>query len=142
MDIQQSVEQVAGILHRAELEFDTHPDGDGYRLCFESAGVFIAFAPWRDGVRVVLTSPIVSDIEPGTAGEAAALNELNRLNQEHGFLKFFYDEGTLVGAYDLLGDTLRAQDLLNGVFALAATAERLGEELAGELGGVTFELVD
>lgn len=141
MDMDASIEQVAGILVRDELQFQMAPEGDGYRLLFGSAAVFIAFLPWRDGVSITVSAPILSDIDPSAPGAAVALNRLNELNLSHRFLKFVFDDGTLVAIYDLLGDRLQAEELLNAVYVVAAAADHLDDELIVEMGGKRFEEV-
>jgi hypothetical protein len=139
MDIETSIEQVAGILLREDLKFQTAPDGAGYRLRFGSAAVFINFMPWRDGVSVTVSSPVLQDIDPTDPGAAVALNRLNELNLTHRFLKFVFDDGALVAIYDLLGDRLQATELLNAVYCIAAAADHLDDELIEEIGGKRFE---
>lgn len=139
MDLDVSIEQVAGILVREELKFQTAPDGEGYRLLFGSTAVFIAFSPWRDGVSITVSAPILQDIDPSSPGAATLLNRLNELNMNHRFLKFVYDDGALIAVYDLLGDRLQAAELLNAVYIVAAAADHLDDELIDEIGGKRFE---
>ena len=139
MDIDASIEQVAGILVREELKFQTAPDGAGYRLLFGSTAVFINFMTWRDGVSITVSAPILQDIDPGAPGAAIALNRLNELNMNHRFIKFVFDEGALMAIYDLLGDRLQAAELLNAVYVVAAAADHLDDELIDEIGGKRFE---
>jgi hypothetical protein len=139
MDLDASIEQVAGILVRAELKFQMHPEGDGYRLLFGSAGIFITFMPWNDGVSITVSSPILQDIDPAAPGAAVALNRLNELNLNHRFIKFVFREGALVAIYDLLGDRLQAEELLNAVYIVAAAADHLDDTLIDEIGGKRFE---
>jgi hypothetical protein len=139
MDLDASIEQVAGILVREELKFQMAPDGEGYRLLFGSAAVFITFMPWRDGVSITVSSPILQDIDATAPGAAVALNRLNELNLNHRFLKFVFDDGALMAIYDLLGDRLQATELLNAVYVVAAAADHLDDELIEEIGGKRFE---
>ncbi len=139
VDLEASIEQVAGILLREDLKFQTAPDGDGYRLLFGSTAVFVAFTPWRDGVAITVTAPILQEIDEESPGAALLLNRLNELNLNHRFLKFVYEEGTLVAVYDLLGDRLQAIELLNAVYIVAAAADHLDDELIDEVGGKRFE---
>jgi len=139
MDVQTSIEQVAGILFREELSFQTHPEGDGYRLLFGSAAVFIAFADWQDGVAITVTSPVLQDIDPEGPGAALALNRLNELNRSHRFVKFVFDDGTLLAVCDLLGDSLQARELLNAVYVVAAAADSLDDPLLDDIGGKRYE---
>lgn len=139
MDVQTSIEQVAGILFREDLAFQTHPEGDGYRLLFGSAAVFVSFHEWQDGVAITVSSPIVQDIDESGPGAAVMLNTLNELNRSHRFLKFVYDDGTLLAVCDLLGDALQAKELLNAVFIVAAAADELDDTLVEQVGGKRYE---
>ena len=138
MDIDASIEQVAGILHRAELKFDTRPDGKAYRLLFVGGeAVFIDFDRWGDdSVLITVSSPALDDIEADSIGAAIALNRLNELNGSHRFVKYLLADGTLMVATDLLGDTLQAGELLNVVFGVAGAAREVVEQLQPEVGGL------
>ena len=140
MDVEASIEQVAGILVREGLNFQTAKDGNSYRLLFGSAAVFINFREW-DGDSVVITvhSPVLQDIDPGSPGAALALNRLNELNRRHFFVKFVFTKDTLIVDYDLLGDRLQAPELLNAVYTVAAVADDLDDKLVVELGGKRYE---
>ena len=138
MDIDASIEQVAGILHRAELKFETRPDGKAYRLLFVGGdAVFIDFnRRAEDSVMITVSSPALQEIEADGIGAAIVLNRLNELNNSHRFLKYVYADETLVVAHDLLGDSLQAGELLHAVFGVAGAARELVEELQPEVGGL------
>lgn len=139
MDIDASIEQVAGILVREDLKFQMSADGGGYRLLFGSTAVFVSFMPWREGVSITVSAPVLQDIDPAAPGAAVALNRLNELNMNHRFIKFVFDDGALMAIYDLLGDRLQATELLNAVYVVAAAADHLDDELIDEIGGKRFE---
>ena len=139
MDIDASIEQVAGILVREDLKFQMAADGGGYRLLFGSTAVFVNFMPWREGVSITVSAPILQDIDPAAPGAAVALNRLNELNMNHRFIKFVFDDGALMAIYDLLGDRLQAAELLNAVYVVAAAADHLDDALIDEIGGKRFE---
>jgi len=143
MDVTTSIEQVAGILHRAGLEFDTCGAGDEYLLLFEPAeAVFISFEAWGDaGVVITITSPVLQDIEPDGAGAAIVQSRLQEWNASHRFAKFLWSDGALLLAHDVLGDTLQAGELLNAVHGIAALATRLADELEHEVVGHRFRAV-
>jgi hypothetical protein len=138
MDIQASIEQVAGILVREKLAFQTHDDGCSYRLLFGEDAVFIHFSAWHDRIRVYLTAPALQDIDPAEAGGAVVVAKLNELNRSHRFAKWLFDDGTLLAVHDLLGDDLQKSELLNAVYALASAATAVAEELADETGGIRY----
>lgn len=139
MDVQQVLEQVAGIMHRERLHFDVRPDGRGYCVPFPGAAVFVEVGRWRDGVMVTVTAPVLQEIGEDGPGAAAALNALNPLNRGHRFLKFLFIDGDLIVAGDLLGDTLQAGELLNLVHGTAAAAGEVAASLAEETGGLTYD---
>jgi hypothetical protein len=139
MDIQASIEQVAGILSRAELHFQTHQDGDSYRLLFGEEAVFIHFDQFGEHVRIYLTSPALQQLDPEDAGYAVLLNAVNDLNLSHRFAKWVInDETTLLGVHDLLGDSLQAGELLNAVYALASAADDTATRYADATGGIRY----
>jgi hypothetical protein len=139
MDIQTSIEQVAGILVREGLSFQTHEDGDGYRLWFGDDAVFIHFDRYGDGTRVYLTSPVLQDLDPEDAGYAVLLNALNELNATHRFTKFFVHERTsLLAVQDLFGDDLRAPVLINAIYTLVAAVAEVAAEYGDATGGLRY----
>ncbi|MEA2124057.1 MAG: hypothetical protein QOI80_839 [Solirubrobacteraceae bacterium] len=140
MDVNASIEQVAGILVREDFKFSTSDDGRSYRLLFGTAGVFIHFTPWGESsVTIKVHSPVVQDIDPESPGGAEALNLLNDLNQGHLYVKFRMVGGTLIAEYDLLGDHLQAAELRNALITVAAAADNLDDDLADRLGGKRFD---
>lgn len=140
MDVNASIEQVAGILLRQEFNFDAAADGRSYRLLFGTAGVFVHVYTWQEtSVLIKVHSPVVQDIDPESPGGAEALNLLNVLNQAHVFVKFRLYNGTLIAEYDLLGDTLQAGELRNALLTVAAAADGLDDDLADRLGGKRFD---
>lgn len=141
MNVDTSIEQVAGILVREELRYQVSGDGRTYRLRFDSAAVFIDFQQWQDdSVVIIVHSPVLQDIHPESAGAAQALNILNDLNRSFFFVKFTYRDGVLIARYDLLGESLQAGELVNAIYEIAGAADRLDDELAEALGGKPFEV--
>lgn len=138
MNCQQSLEQVAGILQRAELTFDTSPDRRGYLVPFPAAAVHISVGPWRDSTVVTLTSPVLQEVDDESPGAALVLNKVNKLNRRYRFLKFFYRKGRLMAAADVLGDSLTAETLLNVVFGMASASARIADKLAEPSGGLSY----
>jgi Putative bacterial sensory transduction regulator len=138
VDLEASIEQVAGILVREDFRFTTSKDRRSYRLLFDSAAVFIDFDTWQEGVVVTVHSPVLQGIDEDGPGAAVALNRLNELNRRHFFTKFTFANGTLVAEYDLLGDQLKAVELVNAIVVVAAAADRLDDELREDLGGKPY----
>src|ERR1043165_7984971 len=87
VDVDASIEQVTGILVREGLRYSMSADGRTHRLLFGSAAVFIDFDDWQaDSVVTTVPSPVLQDIDPESAGAAAALNLLNDLNRSFFFV--------------------------------------------------------
>jgi Putative bacterial sensory transduction regulator len=140
VDVNASIEQIAGILLREEFNFETAGDKRSYRLLFGTAGVFIHVYPWNEAsVMIKVHSPVVQDIDPESPGGAEALNLINVLNQAHVFVKFRLHNGTLIAEYDLLGDTLQAGELRNALLTVAQASDQLDDDLADRLGGKRFD---
>ena len=141
MDVEASIEQVAGILVSEGLRYHVSGDGRTYRLRFDSAAVFIDFREWQDdSVVIIVQSPVLQDIYPESPGAAQALNLLNDLNRSFFFVKFTFRDGVLVARYDLLGESLQTGELVNAIYEIAGAADRLDDELADALGGKPFEV--
>ena len=139
MDVMTSIEQVAGIFHREDLDFTTRPDGKAYRLAFVNDMVFVTFDTWQDdSVLITVTSPVLSDIDEDSVGAALVLNRLRELNASYRFVKFVFVDGTLIAAADVLGDELRSAPLLNAVYAVAHAANTVGDELEEVTGGSRY----
>lgn len=135
MNLQASIEQVAGILVREGLAFQTLPGGDSYRVELGEDAVFINFHPWQGDVCISLLSFALQDIDADEAPGAITHAELGDLNDRHHFVKWTFLDGALMAEHDLLGTDLQACELLNAIYALAgATAETvhdLGEQTGG-----------
>lgn len=43
-DVQRVIEQVAGVLFRNGVEFDTRADGNEYRILHDSTATFVSFS--------------------------------------------------------------------------------------------------
>jgi hypothetical protein len=139
MEIQTSLEQAAGILLRADLHFQLHEDGRSYRLLFGRDAVFIQFRRWGDGVRVRVNSPALQELDRGDAGYAVLLNRVGELNRDHVFVKWTVDDRLLLASHDLLGDELRACELVNSVGTMARAVRRAADELADVTGGTRYQ---
>jgi hypothetical protein len=140
VEVQASIEQVAGILVREGLLFQlAREERRHYRLRYGSAAVFIQFHRWgRRSVVITVSSPVLQDVDEESAGAARALNLINSLNSTHYYLRFTFDEGMLLAEYDLLGDELQADELLNAVHTVGSVADHLDDELHDLVGGKRF----
>ncbi len=143
MDVQTSIEQVAGIFAREHLHFDTHQDGESYRLWFGRDAVFVHFRGRGGRVHIAITSPALQDLDREDAGYAVLLNRLNELNCNQAFVRWMVIDDTLVAAHDLLGEGLRAEPLVNAIHAVASAARDAADELEPVTGGLRYdELAD
>ncbi len=141
MDIHTSIEQVAGILLRGGLCFQTHENGGSYRLWFGRDAVFVHFGEWGDGVRIAVTSPVLHGLDTQDAGFAVVLNRLGELNRDVRFVKWIVEEDKLIAAHDLLGDDLRAAQLCNVIHAMARAVSETADELEPLTGGLRYAAV-
>jgi len=139
MDIQASLEQVAGILMRANLHFQTHRDGRSYRLLFGHDAVFIHFGRWGDGVRVHLSSPALDELDREDPGYAVLLNRLNEFNKEYPFVKWMVEDEMLIASHDLLGDELRACEVVGAVHTMTRAVRMVADEFADVTGGRRYD---
>src|SRR3954454_12038295 len=140
MDVDASIEQVTGILVREGLRYSMSVDGRTHRLLFGPAAVFVDFNDWQDdSVVITVHSPVLQDIDPESAGAAAALNLLNELNRSFFFVKFTFRDGVLIARYDLLGESLQAGELVNAIYEIAGAADRLADELTPAPAGKPYE---
>lgn len=139
MDLQALTEQAAGILVRERLLFQTHSDGDSYRLLFGRDAVFLHFDCWLGRPCVQVTSPVLQRLDPEDAGHAVLLNRLNELNTESPFVKWTVLDDKLIAGCDLLGERMQAVELRHAIDAVREAAVRVGDELELVTGGVRYE---
>jgi hypothetical protein len=137
MDTETSLELIAGILTRHNVIFGLSEDRQCYRLPFETSAVFLSAQPFTtDEVLVSISSPILSGIDLAGPGGAKAMNIVPSLNAAHRLFKFVLDsDGDLIVGYEMFGSGLRAEPLITVIHLMARAAERLGEQLADDLGG-------
>ncbi len=142
--MQRLIEQVAGILHRNGVEFDTRADGTQYRILLDSSATFVSFSDFGGRSVVSLYSPILQEVEEAD-GVGAILEALNDLNAASRFGRFvYYPELRVIALeYDLLGDDLQEGELMNAVGLVSETANAQDEELKLVLGtGMSYQEAD
>jgi hypothetical protein len=139
--MQRLIEQVAGILHRNGVEFDTRADGTQYRILLDSSATFVSFSDFGGRSVVSLYSPILQEVDEA-GGVGPILEALNDLNAASRFGRFvYYPELRVIALeYDLLGDDLQEDELMNAVGLVSETANAQDEELKLVLGtGMSYQ---
>jgi hypothetical protein len=139
--MQRLIEQVAGILHRNGVEFDTRADGTQYRILLDSSATFVSFSDFGGHRVVSLYSPILQEVDEA-GGVGPILEALNDLNAASRFGRFvYYPELRVIALeYDLLGDDLQEGELMNAVGLVSETANTQDEELKLVLGtGMSYQ---
>jgi Putative bacterial sensory transduction regulator len=142
--MQRLIEQVAGILHRNGVEFDTRADGTQYRILLDSSATFVSFSDFGGRSVVSLYSPILQEVDEA-GGVGPILEALNDLNAASRFGRFvYYPELRVIALeYDLLGDDLQEGELMNAVGLVSETANAQDEELKLVLGtGMSYQEAD
>jgi hypothetical protein len=142
--MQRLIEQVAGILHRNGVEFDTRADGTQYRILLDSSATFVSFSDYGGRSVVSLYSPILQEVDEA-GGVGPILEALNDLNAASRFGRFvYYPELRVIALeYDLLGDDLQEAELMNAIGLVSETANAQDEELKLVLGtGMSYQEVE
>ena len=139
--MQRVIEQVAGILHRNGVEFDTRADGNEYRILRDSSATFVSFHRFGDRTMVSLYSPVLQEVEEADriAEICQAMNDLNASSRFGRFV--YYPELRVIALeYDLLGDDLQELELMYAVDLISSVANTQDEELKVRLGtGLRFQ---
>lgn len=133
------IEQVHGILARADIRFALSDDRNRYLVPVPqgSAVVEIEFHPWaRAQTMISLRSDVLVDVEMTEENRLEVLEHLNALNQTSLFGRFHLDADrtTVVLQHDLLGDQLQAEELINALYTVGLLADQADDELLRELG--------
>lgn len=138
--MQRLIEQVAGILHRNGVEFDTRADGNEYRILRDSSATFVSFHEFGGRTMISLYSPVLQEVDEGDRA-AEIWQAMNDLNASSRFGRFvYYPELRVIALeYDLLGDELQEVELMYAVNLVADVANSQDEELKLRLGtGLRF----
>jgi type III secretion system-like peptide-binding chaperone len=133
--VQKVIEQVAGVLVRNAVEFDTRADGNEYRIVVDSSATFISFSEFVGNIMISIHSPLLQEIEEPES-RAQLLEVVNDLNAQSRFGRFvYYPELRVIALeYDLLGDDLQESELMNAVTLISEVANARDEELKLRLG--------
>lgn len=133
------IEQVHGILARAEIRFALSDDRVSYLVPVPagSAVVLIDFHAWgRAQTMISLRSEVLVDVAVTEDNRLQVLEHLNALNQTSLFGRFHLDADgtTVVLQHDLLGDELQAEELINALYTVGVLADQADDQLLREFG--------
>lgn len=127
---------VEGALSERGIRFDRDED-DALRIPHGSAEVLVGFDDLAGGTVIRVSALVLDELELVPDSESAALRALNDRNRSVRFAKFILEHGagSITLEYDLLGDYLQAEELINAVTAVAQMADDHDDLLRDELGG-------
>lgn len=133
------IEQVHGILARAEIRFALSDDRRTYLVPVPagSAAVLIDFHRWgRAQTMISLSSEVLVDVEVTELNRLQILEHLNALNQTSLFGRFHVDadRSTIVLQHDLLADELQGEELINALYTVGHLADQADDQLKKEFG--------
>jgi hypothetical protein len=136
------IEQVHGILARAEIRFVLGDDRRSYLVPVPagSAAVLIDFHDWgRSQTMISLRSEVLVDVSVSEDNRLQVLEHLNALNQTSLFGRFHLDSdrSTVVLQHDLLGDELQAEELINALYTVGLLADQADDQLLQQFGSGT-----
>ena len=114
-----------------------HRDDSVLRIPHGSAEVFVGIDDLAGGTVIRVSALVLDELELEPEAEATALRALNDRNRTVRFAKFTLERGagSIMLEYDLLGDYLQPEELINAVTAVAQMADDHDELLREELGG-------
>jgi hypothetical protein len=133
------IEQVHGILARAEIRFALSEDRRTYLVPVPagSAAVLIDFHVWgRAQTMISLRSEVLVELEVTESNRLQILEHLNALNQTSLFGRFHLDadRSTIILQHDLLGDELQSEELINALYTVGVLADQADDQLQREFG--------
>ena len=136
-DLLELRERVRYVLTDKLGSVEVDRDGD-FSFPFESTRVFISVRPFGAGAVIAIDAPVVFGAEPGpdlyewvaTHANDYVIGHLGCELQEEGAL--------VLVSHRLFGQFLNPEELLAAVAAVAATADKLDDELKARFGGERF----
>lgn len=127
---------VEGALIERGIRFERRNDA---ALCIPhgSAEVLVDIDDLAGGTVIRVSALVLDELELAPEEESAALRALNDRNRSVRFAKFMLERGagSITLEYDLLGDYLQPEELINAVTAVAQMADDHDDLLRQELGG-------
>ena len=138
MGVQETLDQIGGVLTRLEIPYERRADGLGYVVNENTVAVYVSVGQWGDGTAVHFGASVVEELEltePDSIAKAHAA--ANRLNRTRYFARFcvYEERGTIEIEYDLFGDDVQADELVRALISVAELADQSAAELVGEVGG-------
>src|SRR3954462_10923981 len=106
MGVQETLDQMAGILARLQIPYEARDDGWSYTVHQGVVPISLTAEAWGDATAVHLSAPVVEELD-GDEGELAkTYATVNRLNCANYFARFcvYEDRRSVTAEYDLLGD--------------------------------------
>lgn len=118
-----------------DLGFDREI-GPCFRLPHGSAEVILEFDDLGGGAVIRVSAVVLDELDVDEEREEVALRALNDRNRSLRFGKFTWESATrqIRLEYDLLGDYLQPEELMNAVAAVARLADDHDDLLRDELG--------
>lgn len=126
---------VESTLAEREIRFDRRP-GPVVHVRHGSAEVIIGFDDLAGGSVIRVSAVVLDDLGVGSDAEPVVLKALNDRNRAVRFAKFVLgpDGDSITLEYDLLGDFLQPEELINAVTSIAQMADDHDDLLRQELG--------
>src|SRR4051794_30173681 len=126
---------VEGALIERGVRFERAEDST-LRVPHGSAEVRIEIDDLAGGTVIRVSALVLDEFDLGPDQESTALRALNDRNRNVRFAKFMLDQSkaSITLEYDLLGDYLQPEELINAVTAVAQLADDHDDLLRDELG--------
>ena len=127
---------VEGALIERGIRFERRNDA-ALRIPHGSAEVLVDIDDLAGGTVIRVSALVLDELELAPEEESTALRALNDRNRSVRFAKFVLEQGagSITLEYDLLGDYLQPEELINAVTAVARMADDHDDLLRAELGG-------
>lgn len=128
----QVIATVNGYLHDWGVAFERSEDGETFRLIHGSTAAYIDFYEMGTSTVVHVHAPVLIGVD-----EDAPIDALAVLNGElpFGKLCFYPDQRVVALEYELLGDFLDQEELVNAIMAVATLADDWDDRLLRDFGG-------
>lgn len=135
MNNESVVELVEGILTDRELRF-SRESGPIFRLPHGSAQVSLEFDDLGGGSVIRVSALVLDELEQNGDDDLSALRAVNDRNRTLRFGKFIWDaeKREIRLEYNLLGDWLQPEELMNALTSVAQMADAHDDLLQEELG--------
>jgi hypothetical protein len=133
------IEHVHGILVRERVRFNVADDGQSFLVPVPhgSAAVVVTFHDWGRGQTMIsLRAEVLVNVDVKKSNRLETLELLNALNQTALFGRFYLDadRATIQLDYDLLGDELDSEELMNALYTVGIVADETDDQLLTQLG--------